>query len=564
MKLTHALAGLLLSVPTLAQGLVFLEGRTPTNLDVRVVDEGQIGSGSGTTLLQGIEVMPIEITGRRASQDIDSSLARIETRDGIRRVELPGIGRLLQYRRQGGLFWGYLLARTLGGASVLVELPGTGTTGTTSPFADRIAVSADGAFAVIPQRTGVTLHVCRLDGGTLTGSATTRTITIPGGADATGLMVGSTVGFATANNRIFRFPLASGAAVDLTPTIPSLSPRLKPELAMSGNGDKVVFLYGDTNLTLRLFMLGTTGAAAQLSPPPAKYEEPGYLPEADGNVRLLLNQDGTRLFYVDSGTIGTGHGGDESFLLDTTGALPALQITADQIFMPYIGIHILPSFKNNALVVAIGDTDAMDWFRVELASGGGTVTNLTVTGSSVQPFPGGTLAPTQVTLVGQVALATDATSPSASTLRAIDLATGSSQVLSQDVAAVPTLGSSLFTKPDIYVGGFGDRVYSGLTGNLIGAAPPGLQVSAPLTTPYFGVTGITFAPTWSMVAFYLPTGELLFGPVIQDLEQMVLTPGGGMLISSPTELIYLSLGNPFVFSPIPHLGVRTFLTGAHD
>src|SRR5262245_16820826 len=237
MNLTHALAGLLLSVPALAQGLVFLEGRTPPNLDARLVDESQIGTGSGTTLLQGIEVMPIEITGRKASQDVDGSLTRIEIRDGIARVELPGIGRLLQYRRQGGQFWGYLLARTMGGASVLVELPGTGTGGTTSPFADRIAVSADGAYAVIPQRSGVTLYVCRLDGGTLTGGVTSRTVTIPGGADATGLMVGNSVAFATANDRIFRFALASGAATDLTPTIPSISPRLKPELAMSGDGN---------------------------------------------------------------------------------------------------------------------------------------------------------------------------------------------------------------------------------------------------------------------------------------------------------------------------------------
>jgi hypothetical protein len=338
---------------------------------------------------------------------------------------------------------------------------------------------------------------------------------------------------------------------------------LKPELAMSGDGNKVVFLYGDTNLTLRLFMLGGTGPAVQLSPPPAKYEEPGYLPEGDGNVRLLLNQDGSRLFYIDSGTVGQGHGGDESYLLDTTGALPALQITQDQIFMPYIGIHILPSFKNNALVVAIGDTNAMDWFRVELAAGGGTVTNLTATGSTAQPFPGGTLSPTQVTLIGQVALATDTTTPGASTLRALDVAAGSSQVLVQGVAATPSLGSSLFTQPDIFVPGFGDRIYSGLTGNLIGAAPPGLPVTAPLTTPFFGVTGITFAPGWSLVTFYLPTGELIFGPVIQGLEQMVLTPGGGMLISSPTELLYLTLGNPYVFSPVPHLGVRIFLTGAN-
>ncbi len=562
MILKNTFAGLVLSVPMAAQGLVVLEGATPTSLTVTILDESQLASGIGTTLLQGVEVLPIEITGRRASQDLDGTTARIDTRNGVQRVELPGIGRILAYRRQAGTMFGYLFVPLLGGARVLVELPGTGPAGTTSPFLDRIGVAKNGAYAVLPAGGGV-LHIVRLDGGTMANGLTSRTVTIPVGIDNTGLMVGSSVAFATAGDHIYRFQLAAGGATDLTPSVPLTNPRLKPELAMSGDGNTVAFLYGDSNTTLQIFLLdASSGAPVQLPPPAGKYEEPGYLPEATGDLRLMLNNDGSRLFYIENGLPGSGHGGDESYLLDTTGVLPTLQVTSDAHFQPYIGIHILPAFKGTTLVAAIGDVNLMDWFKADLTTTGGTISNITGTGGQVQPFPAGALIPTKIKLVGATAFATDTTT-NAQTLRALNVDAASSQVVAQNLGADLAVGSALATQPDLYVPGVGDSIFSGLTGNLIGTAPPGITVSPPLSTPFFGVTGVHLGPTWSQVTFYAATGGVFFGPLIQNLDQMVLTPGGGMLISSPTELLYLSLGRPILLVPNAHQGVRVFLTGAN-
>lgn len=562
MAIQSAFLGLVLSMPVLAQGLVVLEGASTTNLNVRILEESQLASAASTLLLQGIEVQPIEITGRRASQELDGTVPRVETRSGIRRVELPGIGRLLAYKRQGGTFWGYLLVPTLGGARVLLELPGIGSTGAISPFADRIAVGPDGVHAILPNRAGTTLYVVRLDGGTLANGTSMRTVSIPTGADNTGLMVGATHAFATSDDKIFRFPLTDGVPADLTPTVALATPRMKPEFAMSGDGSKVAFLYGNSNETLRIYLLGTTGPAAVLPPGPSKYEEPGYLPEEPGNVRLMLSQDGSRLFYIETGTGGNGHGGDESFLLDTTGVLPTLQITADNHFQPWIGIHILPAFKGAVLMAAIGDLNAMDWFRVELAPTGGTITNVTATGPTTQPFDSGTLLPSKVSIVNDVAFAVDVTATT-QTLRTLDVTSGTSQLVAQDAPAELALGSAIAMAPDLYVPGTGDRVYSGNYGNLIGQTPPGVRVTPPVATPYFGVTAVQFPPTWSLTTFYLANGGLFFGPLVQNLEQFVLTPGGGMLINAGSELTYLSLGYPNLSVPLPHQGVRVFLTGAN-
>ncbi len=555
------LVGLLFSVSAGAQSLVVIEGPTSANLTVRLLDEAQLVNGGGSVLLQGIEVLPIEITGHTASQELDGTSARVEIRNGMPRVELPGIGRVFAYRRQAGAFWGFLFTPLRGGARVLLERPAAGGN---SPFADRIAVARDGVHAVIPELGGSVCHIVRLDGGTLRNGLSARTIVVPGGLDNTGLMVGPTTAFATGNDRLLRFALAAGDAVDMTPTIAVARPRLKPELAMSGDGSKVVFLYGGSNSTLQLYLLDAhTPAAVLLPPAPGKYEEPGYFPEASGDVRLLLNEDGSRLFYIENRQRAGGNGGDESYVLDTTAGLPTLQITSDAHFQPWVGIHILPSFYGTKLLAAIGDVDLMDWFQAELTAGGGTVTNVTATGPVVQPFNVGTLIPSKIKAVGNLVFATDVATTATKTLRALDVTSAASTVLSQTVSADLKVGAALGTVPDVFVPGIGDSLYSGLTGALIGTTPPGVHVTAPLTMPLCGVTSVELAAGFSAVLFYLPTGEVVLGPLVQGLQQMVLTPGGGLLISSASGLLYLSLSQPNLAVPQPNPGIRVFVTGAN-
>lgn len=555
-----ALVGLLLSVPAAAQSLLVFEGSAPNQLDVRLVDEANLGAAGGL-LLQGIEVMPIEITGRRASQELDPTVARIETRNGLPRVELPGIGRLFAYRRQGGAFWGFLLAPAAGGARVVVELPGNADR--TTPFADRIAVANDGVHAILPEQTFDVLHICRLDGGSLGNGATERVVTLQEGVDNTGLMVGATAAFATADDRILRLPLAAGNPVDLTPTIVATRPRLKPELAMSGDGHKVVFLLGASNETLRLYLLDDVAPApVLLPPPPGKYEEPGYLPEGEGHLRLLLNDDGSRLMFM--GPERVGGGGDESYVLDTAGILPTLQVTDDGHFEPWVGIHILPAFRGTKLVVAIGDTDAMDWFQAELTPTGGTVVNVTATGSAAQPFPPGTLIPSKATAIDGSVLVTDQTTVATRTLRKLDLASATSQVVASDLPAEVQVGAALGAVPDLFVPGPGDRIVSGQTGTLIGAAPPGVRLAKPLTMALAGITAVEILPGFSVLAFYLQTGEVVFGPMVHDLRQLVLTPSGGLVVNAATEVLHLAIGQPTRSVQLANPGVRVFATGASN
>ena len=215
-------------------------------------------------------------------------------------------------------------------------------------------------------------------------------------------------------------------------------------------------------------------------------------------------------------------------------------------------VDLPPTFAEGPLDAASG---------VTVSPTGGSVVNLTATGPVTQPFDVGALVPTQIKVVGEKAFAIDAPTAAASTMRAIDLATNNAQVLFQDLPTSLAVGSSMWTTPDLYVPGAADRLYSGLTGNLIGATPPGLSISPPLSTPWFGATALKIAP-FGLITFYLPTGEVLFGPAVPNLEQMMLTPNFGMLVSSPTELFYMSIGRPNVVVPIAHRGVRVFLTGA--
>ena len=553
------LAALFLAAPSLAQSLTFVEGHSLVALDVHVLEEGKVGIDS-TMLLQDIEILPIEMTGRSASQELRTDVARRDLRQGLYRLELPGSSRLFEYRRLGGLQWGYLLVPASGEARVVLERPGIGFSGLGRPFADRVSVDHNGRTLCVLAATGG-MHVVRLDGTTFPSTGTPeRFVALPNTAVPMSLMVGDTHAFyTTLDNRIWRMALASGAPVDCTPTIPTTTVRMKDEIALSGDGRTAVFLYGANNDTLRLFRLNSTGAAVQLPPPPSKYEEPGYLPEGEGNLRLILNHDATRLFYID-GVIR-----DESHLLDLTGVLGDLQITQDAIFQPYIGIHILPTFKGNTLIASIGDPDNMDWFAADLAPTGNVVRNLTGTGSFAQPFPAGALVPSKLSFAGDVAMITDLPTADLArqTLRSINLLTNTSAVLYQDLPGTLVAGSATTGEPDIVVPGPGDRLYSGSTGGLLAQSPPGVRIAPPVAASWYRAIDARITPDWSVIAFYLADGTVVFGPAVARLRQMTVTHMDSLLLNTDHGCILMAEHQPTRELPLsPAPAVRVFLSGA--
>jgi hypothetical protein len=251
---------------------------------------------------------------------------------------------------------------------------------------------------------------------------------------------------------------------------------------------------------------------------------------------MLLNHDATRLFFIDADVR------DELYLLDVTGALPGVQITDDAIFQPYIGGHILPRFQAGKLTIAIGDVAAMDWFAAELLPGGAAITNLSGTGSLLQPFPSGLLSPVQAAAAGGDLLIAEQRA-GALHLRRLDPATGGTAVLHQDLVAPPVVGGAFGSAADVLVrGAGGDRLYSGGTGALFAALPAGLLLTPPSHGPQLAATWLHLPapagqPEWGVVVVYLANGAFAAGPFEQGVTQVAMTQSGGAVI----------VGNPVRF-----------------
>ncbi|MFY9342767.1 MAG: hypothetical protein WAT39_09775 [Planctomycetota bacterium] len=546
----------LFAFPLAAQTITLAEG-APSALTIVALPEAN-PTAPDTVVLQGVEFLPIEISGRTLAQELDSSRSRRVARFGITRVELPDGGRLFRYRRGGGQAWGFLHVAAHGAPVVLIELPGTGSA-LADPFADRIAVAANGQHAAFALVAGG-LFVARLDGGTFasTGTAVRQVVGPASAVVPTSVLVGSSVvwyqhdGIQNANP-VYRCDLADGSVpVDVSPA-PQANAITKDQMAIARDGSRLVFLYGPV-LQQRLWQCGLTGGSTVLPPPPNKYEEPGYLPEDPGEPAMLVNDAGTRLFCIEANVR------DELMLLDLGGVLPALAITESTIFQPYIGSHILPRFTGDRLLVAIGDPAQMDWFRAELATAGGTVANLTGTGSLLQPFPAGTIDPRQATDAGGRLLVAEQQGASLA-LRAIDAATGAQAIVQQDLLGPPEVGSTVAGAPDVLVrSSTGERLYWGTSGALYGALPVGLTLTPPAQGPLYAATWVALANQWGCAAFWLPNGSFVTGPLEFDLKQLCLTPAGGV-VANGNPLRYLAPG-VFTVLPRPAVPLRLCLSGA--
>jgi hypothetical protein len=525
----------LLALPLAAQTITFAEG-TPGSLSIVTVSEAN-PNGPDTVVLANVELLPIETTGRTLAQELDAAVSRRTTRHGIVRVELPGGGRLFRYRRSAGQFYGFVHVVADGAARVVLEQPAVGPQ-LIDPFFDRIGVAPDGLHAAIALANGG-MFVVRLDGGMFVSTGTAARQVVPNGSDVVpaSVMVGASVVYFQLDPgtvQVMRCLLADGSLpIDVSPPV-QVGAITKDQMAMARDGSRCVFLYGPQQQQ-RLWQVGTTGPSSVLPPLPSKYEEPGYLPEAAGEPAMLLNDTGTRLFFIDADVR------DELSLLDLTGLLPSLQITESTIFQPYIGSHILPRFAADKLTVAIGDPAAMDWFRVELQAGGGMVTNLTGTGSLMQPFPSGVLNPTQTAAANGQWLITE-NNAAGQQLRQLDPVTGANALVQQSLVGAPEIGGSNAGTPDVLVrGSGGEALYSGVGGGLLGVLPPGLTLTPPAQGPLFAATWVALPNQWGAAAFYLPNGTLFTGPLEFDLKQLSPTLAGGVVVVG-NPLRYLAPG----------------------
>jgi hypothetical protein len=525
MRFVLSLAAVLpLALP--AQQLTFVSG--PANAcSVVTVPESQ-PTAPGTVVLANAELLPIEITGRTLGQGNDPTQPRVLVRHGVPRLELPDGGRVCRYRRAGGAFWGFLWLAADGTPRIVLERPGTGAL-LEDPFADRVAVAVDGRHLAVPELAGG-LWLCRLDGGVFasTGRADRRAIAANREVIASSVLLGTTHLFCiTDRDELLRCAFADGStAADISP--PAVSRGFfRDELVLSRDGQRCVCLYGARDQQ-QFWLLTTAGGPQLLPPPPGRYEGPGYLPEGAGEPAMLLDAVGTRLFYIDSAVR------DELHLLDLNGVLGDLQITESQLFQPYIGAHILPRFTGPKLLVAIGDPGQMDWFRVDLAPGGGTVDNLTQTGTPLPPFGAGQLAPSAAVDAGAALLALEQTGPVV-VARRIDLATGAQTLVQGEVAGAPLVGSGFGGAVDVVLpSNSGDRLYRGALAQPFVAAPPGVLLDAPVHGPWGSAVWVHLANGLGVVAYYLVDGTLVTGAIETGVSQVVLTAAGGAAVLGTT------------------------------
>lgn len=510
-------------------------------------DESQPGA-AGVASLQGVEFLPVLRTGATVEQGLQALRPRGATSHGIERLEMPGARRLFHYRRNAGGTYGYLLVDTDGRHSVVLEEPASAGR---SPFADRFAVAEDGSFLAVPGEQA-DLWLVRLDGQNFVSTGTpSRRLSIPQGIEFPGVMVTQgSVFYVDGNDRLFRVGRADGAIpVDVTPPGGSAAARVKDGFAVSGDQQTLAFLHGDRG-ALRIYSIGDAGNATLLPPPPADYEEPGYLPEGNGHARLLFNGDGSRLLYVD-GTVR-----DEVYLLDVASG-QSLHITQDLIFQPYIGVIILPSFEGADLIAAIGDPNLMDWFKVDA---GFQVTNLTDTGSPNPPYPSGTLDPRETSVQAGRVLAFERNGAGGRSLRSIDPVTGAASILRSGVQAM-TLGSAYSGAADLLVDEPNRSLLLDATGRPVVPIPAGIRVTPTAIDPSGSVRltavelgGGVRLPVFQFVGVGLDAGLFEVG-----IRQTILTNGGGAWINGPV-LRYYAVGVAATQAPP---GANTiFLSGA--
>ena len=530
--------------------LSFLEGSTPSDLRLVVVDEARPASPSRIALSQ-LSVVGVEITNRTSHLALRADRPRLLTQHGVPRVELPGNGRLLRYALRGGARWGFVWIRPDGAPTVLLELAGVGAGLVQDPFADRFGVAPDGRHVAMITAAGE-LHLARLDGSVYASSGVpARRVQAAAPVERISVCVGPThVFFQTTDARVWRCPFTEdGVPVDLTPATSQGIP-LQPEMAPSGDGTAAVFVHGPPNLEL-LYLVKSQGPAVALAVSPAHYESAGYLPAAQGGPRLLLDEDGSRLLYT-SRTISP-----EIYLLDTTGATATNHITADANFEPYIGTGIRPEFVGDTVVLAVGDPRfGFDWISADTGSTG--VVNITATTLIGPPYWPGTLWPYDAGRVASgVVLVDEIDLVAGRRLRRVDAAIGRSALVATRLRAAPQLCRASGAPNLLFQSLGGDQLMSAALSPLV-VGPVGVWIAPGSDLAGGSSVFVAALPTGPSAAILLlPGGGLLPLPPDPVLQQAAVTPAGALVLSG-SRLWY---ARPGLSTAVPTMGsIRVVLS----
>lgn len=353
-------------------------------------------SGARPGSLQGIQLLPSDVVGRTRLQELLPGTTRREEIPGATRLILPEErGSLYKYRRvaaTGGATFGYFLVDPAGEARTLFELSGTGALGSDDPLPGRVAVDSSGKTALLASSLDAGGDLWELD--LVTGRVTNRTPDVaPRSFKRAGLALLGGFGIAVADDGVYRFPRVNGGRAREV-SMPSAVVMYGPDVVTSADGTSAAFLAGDSINRALVFTCRASGDALQASATPMRIPNAGFLPESATGPHLALSSDGSWVAWRREGS------SSELFVRETRpGPRPGdLQVTGDAHFDDTLNdTGVIAFFGTNSLFAVVGKEDddgidKADAFRIDLAPGSLTASNLSRTSGIVRPpFDYGTL-----------------------------------------------------------------------------------------------------------------------------------------------------------------------------
>jgi hypothetical protein len=536
-------AALALASASTAQHTTWFEGPTDDQLTVRTADL-RLG-GPGVTLPGPRKIRPVTMVATTANQARELDRVRQLVIGGWPGLETPRATRLFVYERLDQTGHGILLVARDGTARDVYEgLDQLDAPLAVAPTDQHLAFASDTELVVV-----------RLDGNDYPSTGRPwRTITVPTQILPESVTVGASHAFFVSDDdRLWRCGLADGSVpTDVTPL--PVGPELSPELAISGDGGTLAFLRDAGNGTWTVHVVGANGPARQLALAPRPYRHQNHLPNGSGQPGLLLDHTGSRLMAIEAGFE------DEVHVVDTAPAATPSQVTRDEVFATYIGVHILPKFRGRDLLLAAGHAGWADWY---VARADGSVANVTQTGSPEPPFFVGSLDVAGRFPLGDGSELSLERLGAAWQLRRMDTVQQTTQLLAT-ANAPPTIGSSLLGAPDLLAEtGTGQLWLDGRNGALRAFVPAGLATTPPLRAQAgWAATLLQLSGSAaSLPVLLLDDQTVLTGTLAFDTRQIALTQHGDLVVLRHDRIDVVGVAGAASFAVAP-ANVRSLVSGA--
>lgn len=385
-----------LAAPAASQRVTFLLGPPTGPADVAVFDEGSGVRLAAPGELQGIELLPIDFSGRTRLEELRDDRPHLRAGGPGGRVLLPfEQGSLYRYRRPEavGATYGFLWIDGGGEPHVVHErLEASGL----DPWETKVAVAPDGSAFLAATAPAFGGDVLEVDLASATAELRTGAEP-PLAVLPSGLALLADWGVVLTSQGVLRFDRLAGAEVEAVPIGAGAPAFLGDGVACSAGGGMVALAAGADPANAHVWGLERTGAAQQLSMSAMPLSGAGYLPEYRGGPYLALSPTADTCLWRTEGLASA-----EAWVRPIQlAAPPPVQVTSNAFFEDTLDSTGEFGFlQNGTAMMLVGETDplgvdAADVYQVTVdpTSGATTVTNLSNTsGQLAPPFSKGSLS----------------------------------------------------------------------------------------------------------------------------------------------------------------------------